>query len=217
MRLRNVLGLQQVSPPSNPPANETTYYLATDRRLHSLDENGNDWTIGQKGNWDPDDHGIISWAYDPVIASTGSAVTAGSLALIRCNVKQEVTATTIYWHNNSAGTVTSGQNFAGLYDSAGNRLASSSIAGTSVATGFKTHTISVALNPGFYWVALLFNGTTMPQPIRLATYGASAINVGLSNAQTRFGTYSSGLTSLPATITPASITQSAFSWWAALG
>jgi hypothetical protein len=217
MHLSNAILLDQIPAPAAPSAGDGKLYLGTDRRLHTIDENSNDFTIGQKGNWDPDDHGIISWAYDPVIGSTGSAVTAGVLSLTRLNVKQAVTATSIYWHNNSAGTVTSGQNFIGLYDSTGTRLVSSAIAGTSVATGFKTQTISQALLPGFYWVAFLFNGTTMPQPIRLATYGASPINVGLSAAQTRFGTILTGQTSLPTSFTPSSIAQSALSLWAAIG
>lgn len=216
MKLRSPLRFLQQAAPSSPAAGNNSYYTGTDWRLRSLDENGNDWPL-QQGGFEPDDHGLIAWAYDPVIGSTGSATTAGVLSLIRLNVKQSVTATSIYWHNNSAGTVTSGQNFVGLYDSAGNRLQSVSIAGTSIGTGFKTHTISQALTPGFYWVALLFNGSTMPQPIRLATYSGTAINVNLSAAQTRFGTIGSGQTSLPATITPGSIATSAFSWWAAIG
>lgn len=216
MRLLSGLRSKSQAAPSNPASGDVALYSGTDDRWHSLTNGGYDFALGP-GTMEPEDHGIISWAYDPVIGSTGSAVTAGVLHLTRLQVRQSVTASNIYWHCNSAGTVTSGQNFVGLYDSAGTRLQSVSISGTSVATGFKTHSISQALTPGFYWVAWLFNGSTMPQPIRLATYSATAINVGLSAATTRFGTILTGQTSLPSSITPANIANSALSLWTAIG
>lgn len=174
--------------------------------------------LGSAGNWRPEDHGIISWAYDPVTASAGSALTSGTVFLVGMQVRQSASATTIYWHNNAGATITSGQNEVGLYDSTGTRLTSVAIAGTSLTAGFKTHTFTaVALTPGMYWIALLFNGTTPPQPIRLATFGATGINVGLTAATARFATGPTGQTTLPSSLTPASNITSALSVWAALG
>lgn len=171
-----------------------------------------------QGDWRPEDHSLAAWTYDPVIASTGSALTSGTIYLVGLQLRVAATVTSIYWHNNSAGTVTSGQNFVGLYNSSGTRLGQSSIAGTTVSVATKTEAIGTQnLGVGLYWVAFLFNGSTMPQPIRLATYSATALNLGLTAATARYATNATGQTSLPTSITPGNNVNAGLSYWVGLG
>jgi hypothetical protein len=63
-------------------------------------------------------------------------------------------------------------------------------------------------------VAMLFNGTTGPTFRACGgNYTAPTANAGCSDAQSRLGTYGTGQTSLPATITPANISQKAAGPW----
>lgn len=168
----------------------------------------------------PINHGIISWAYDPQEVAGGTTVTNGILYLIRLNISMEQIATKIYWHVVTAGGgATTGQNWVGLYDSAGNRLQQTGVDSSVASTGTKTTTIpATSLTTGaFYWAAFLFNATSPPTLARsnAVTSASSMINIGLATTALRFATNGTGRTTLPATITLASNGQGG-SYWAAI-
>lgn len=165
------------------------------------------------------DHGLRAWAFDPRFCGTTAAVaTSGTLFLSGMFITESFTATTLYWGVSVTPTTqTAGQNFVGLYDSTGTLLASVGVDGDTASTGLKAGAISVALTPGTYWAAFLFNAATAPQLPRCAGTGgtASLINVGLTGATQLYATNGTGRTSMPSTITMASNAAST-GYWAAI-
>jgi len=171
----------------------------------------------------PAAHGIAGWAYDPALAVNSTGMAAGTLYLVRINVAANVTATRLYWWiANTASSPTAGQNWVGLYDSAGTLLASAGIDGVQGSAGLKTTTIPAQSLAGgsFYWVGLLFNGPVPPNLTRASgwTGVGEAASVGLSPAAYRFAVNGSGRTSMPATITPSANVATDFAGpWVAVG
>lgn len=173
-----------------------------------------------------------SWAYDPIYADSGFLAVNGTLYLIRLNVRELPTPfTDTLWgvHTVGVGPV-AGQNWSGLYDSAGNRLVQANIDSTITTAGLRNVVFAETRLPApptppttsvpvFCWVALLFNAATPPTLARAAALTANMSNFGLLSfpSLARFGTAGAGLTTLPATITPLAITPIAASIWAAAG
>jgi hypothetical protein len=169
----------------------------------------------------PLDYSFLGWAYDPAAAGTNSNFTGGVIQLVRIPLRATRTITNVVLYIGTAGaTLTAGSCWAGLYDSSGNRLGQTADQASAwTSTGTKTMAISggpLSLAEGYYWVAFVATGTTIPSFLRASGVGGAAINVGLAAASTRFGTYGTSQTTLPSTITPASIGQSNNAWWAAL-
>lgn len=154
----------------------------------------------------PSDHGLISWSTDPAHASTTTNTVSGTLYLAAVFIRASATTTKIWWIHTTAGvTPTAGQNFAGLYSSTGTLLASVGIDTQAGANGVQSATItSTALNPGFYWVGLLFNAATAPIAARAGGQSVAANNMNLTPATYRYATNGTGLTAMPASITPSS-------------
>jgi hypothetical protein len=167
----------------------------------------------------PADHGLRAWAFDPRFCGTTAAVaTSGTLFLSGMFITESFTASALYWGVAAAPTSqTAGQNFVGLYDASGTLLTSVGVDGDTATTGLKTATINVALTPGTYWAAFLFNAGTAPQLPRCAGAGGtpSLINVGLSGANQLYASNGTGRTALPASITMAS-NSAATGYWAAI-
>jgi hypothetical protein len=110
-----------------------------------------------------------------------------------------------------------GQNFVGLYDSSGNRLVSVGVDARVASTGLFTETASQALTPGYYWFGMLFNATTAPSVYRSQSLNGTLVNTNLAVSQARWVTNGTGLTALPASITPASNSISQATLYAAIG
>lgn len=169
----------------------------------------------------PGDHGLAAWSYDPAHAVNSSVLTAGTLYLVALYIPVAVVATKLYFHVAVvASTVTSGQNFVGLYDAAGARLATAGVDGDITSTGVKA--ITVAPRPlvagETVYGGFVFNATTPPAFSRTTGLAGAAalVNVGLSAASYRFATNGTGQTSLPASVTPAAASQG-LPLWAAVG
>jgi hypothetical protein len=171
----------------------------------------------------PVNHGLTGWTYDPVIATTGSLLTNGTVYLSKIHVPDDVAITKVYWWVTTAGaTATAGQNWVGLYSPAGVRLATTGVDAAITSTGLKTTTVaSTSLAAGsFVWVAMVFNATTAPTVARATGSGglATAVNAGLTSGTYRFATNGTAQTSLPAAITPGSNVAAGFAGpWAAIG
>jgi hypothetical protein len=159
----------------------------------------------------PEDQGLLTWSFDPVNAVSFTATASGVLTLAKVWLRQSATITNVLYAVTTAGTsLTSGQNFLGLYDSAGTRIAltadqTSNMGGTGLVTvAFTTPYVASA---GFYWVGILTN-TTGSSP-QLARSGALAVSnlasAGTTAATRRYGSVGSGQTTLPTSFTPSSI------------
>lgn len=169
----------------------------------------------------PSSHGAIAWVADPTTVSGTVTLNAGIVFLSALYVARSATATKLFWTVSTAGaTPTAGQNFVGLYDSNGNRLANVGVDARVTATGMFTETISVALTPGMYWVAWLFNATTPPQLHKVnatALNGtANMLNFNLPTSGLRAAMNGSALTALPSVLTTTSNTAATNATWAAI-
>jgi len=163
-------------------------------------------------------YGLLGWTHDPASVGTGQLLTNGTLYLSRINVGASGTVTKLFWGINSGGvSPTAGQNFVGLYDSTGTRLVSVGVDARVTSTGLFTENVSQAVTPGYYWFGMLFNAGTAPQVYRSQSLNATLANTNLSASQARWATNGTGLTALPASITPASNTVSQNALYAAIG
>lgn len=167
----------------------------------------------------PADLGVRAWAYDPVGCVNSTVCTAGTLYLTALYLPVAVTATALYWHVAPAGSgATAGQNWVGLYSSAGVRQVAVGVDSDISTTGYKTASLgSLSLGAGMYWAAMLFNGTTPPgMPRTSGLSGApTLINAGTTGANLRFATGGTGLSTLPSSITPSGF-SAGISFWTAL-
>lgn len=169
----------------------------------------------------PADQNLVSWTYDPsCIRGTGVASVSGTVYLMKVKIVNRSTVVTnvIIGVEGAGVTLTAGQNFVGLYDSTGARLAVSADQASSwTSTGMKTIALTapVTLNVGSYYVAFVSNGATPPT---LATGAGNNVNisVGLSSGALRYIIGPTAQTSLPASITLTSFTGSTASRFAAL-
>ncbi|HEY5667692.1 MAG TPA: glycosyl hydrolase family 28-related protein [Candidatus Saccharimonadales bacterium] len=165
----------------------------------------------------PSDHSLLAWAYDPALANSGSQVGSGTLAVVKVPVSQATTISNIVLYVTTAGSgLTTGQCFAGLYNSAGTLLSSTADQSTAwQSTGSKAMALAVpqAVSADFVYVCFYATGTTMPTFAR--STGNAIDNVNLSASQSRFASANTGLTTqLPGTL--GALTASALSWWVGL-
>lgn len=187
----------------------TTVALGNDSRLNVYE-------------WTPADHGMQAWAYDPVrVGSTSTVVTAGVLNVIKVKLPVAGSLTKVFLYVNTAGATLT-NSFAGLYDSSGTRQAltadqSSNWTSTGLKTISFTGSYSAAIG-SFYIAILVGTATTAPAFGRNTSSGATGlINANVTGASLRFATISTGLTALPASFTPASLTASDVGYWGAVG
>lgn len=176
------------------------------------------------GEVTPAAHNLTAWSYDPSGAVNAIQITSGTVYLAKLHIARDATVTKLYWWMPVAGATTSaGQNFGGLYSSAGVRLAQADADATVTATaGLQTLTLaSTALTAGtFVWAALLFNAGTAPTLAYAsgATGATTALNVGLTAATYRYATAGTSQTALPSSITPGSNSPSLIAGpWVAIG
>lgn len=171
----------------------------------------------------PARHGAAAWCYDPALAVNSTQLTGGTLYLARVDIAADVTATKIYWWVANTGSgATAGQNWAGLYSSAGTLLASANVDSSFSSATLKTTAIAAtALTAGsFYWVALLFNASVTPTLTRASGWSGvdTAANLGLAASAYRFAKNGTALTALPSPIVPASNVGSDIAGpWVAVG
>lgn len=186
------------------------------------DPSGVVWPLNVSGSggsgWgSPSYNGLVAAAYDPATAVNTSAVTAGVLYLLRITLVTAATITKIAAFTTNTPTLTSGQNFAGLYTAAGTLVASTADMTTSWGTsGAQVMNLasSYSAAAGSYYIGLLANGSSPPSFSRAA--GTAIGNINLSASSYRFATFGTSQTSLPASFTPASMGNSALAFWAGL-
>ncbi|WP_407838451.1 hypothetical protein ACE1OC_22170 [Streptomyces sp. DSM 116496] len=184
------------------------------------------------GTWLPSDHGLLTWAFDPALGqSTALYPGSGPIRVTAVILRVPVTVARIVWFATGyAGGLTTGS-WAALYDSAGTRVASTGDMSTATYEPAEVHnaggatissplTASYAAPAGVYYVASRwqYNTGTGDGPMLLAAEsGAGAPpNVFGQTPVRRFGVYTAGAATAPATITVASMENGANRFWCAL-
>lgn len=175
------------------------------------------------GEASPATHGVVAWANDPAHNVNSSLLTNGTVYVTAVYPAKDASITKLYTHIPVAAvTATAGQNWLGVYSSAGTRLQQVGIDSEVTTTGLITGTITAqAVTAGsFYWVAIVANASTAPTLARASgVTGIGAVaNLGLTAATYRFGIAATAQTTLPASFTPSSNTATSFAGpWAAIG
>jgi hypothetical protein len=157
----------------------------------------------------PSDLNLLWWTFDPAAssASTSALATAGTVYLTEFFNRTVQTLSGLLYHVGVIGvTLTSGQCFAGIYDSTGTLRATTADQSANFAA-LNVHSASFVTPysnapAGRYYVGFLFNGTTGPQ---LKGSGAppSLYNVNLTGANLRCAASSStgNTTAMPGSVT----------------
>lgn len=182
----------------------------------------------------PSSYGLIAFNYPYLFATgTGSAaVTGGSLYLAKLPLAGGTVVTNIWVSIATAASgLTTGQNFAGLYNASGALVASTgdltSTIGTNTGTiqGALSAPYTVPAGGGNYYIGLVFNaGTT--EPVLTCYTGQVTVTTSVANfgSATKFGntaakypfavSATTGNTALPASITMSSNTATgAYTFW----
>jgi hypothetical protein len=169
---------------------------------------------GGHNAWSLADEGLVACNMeDPAAAASTLIAVAGTLYLLRINAYNQITVSNILVGVSTAGNNGGGSTgtFAGLYSSAGTLLSGSADVATLLTSSntrvLPLTTPQVLAAGSFAWAALLCNlGTTQPTLTRSAG-SVAALNFNLAAASYRFCVNGTGLTSLPASITPSSNSQ----------
>lgn len=174
--------------------------------------------VHPRNYWEPADHGIIAWTYDPVAASANSVLgTAGTTYVAKCHVYVASSVTNIIVNVGTAGNVlTASQCLAGLYQGGTLIGTTADQSGTWNSTGLKTMALVSGpfnITAGDVYVAFFANGTTLPAFAR--GQGSAAINVGITATASRFGAADTGRTTTLAG-TLGTVSALGISYWAAL-
>jgi len=145
------------------------------------------------------DHGFIAWNYPAYSAvNTQLLTTAGTLYLCRIPINYATTITNVVIHISTQGSgLTSGQNFAALYSSAGNLLSFTADQAAAWATvGAKIMALSAAqaVAIGYYYVGIFANGTTLPTLFRSVSGGVANSNLSAANSNWATCANGTGLT-----------------------
>lgn len=197
----------------------TATQLATARKINNVPFDGSaDIAIPGSG-FAPSDHGWIAWNYDASLQNTFNiALTAGQTYLALLPIRAACTITNVIVGVVAGSGLTSGQNFAGLYNSAGTLLSATADQTTNWAsTAIKVMALATpqAVTPGLYYVALLANGTTKPSPFyNSALNGTGGGGTLASTPRLAIDTTHTALTALRSTVTLTSAGTPLF--WAAV-
>lgn len=157
----------------------------------------------------PADHGLIAWSGQPDISTTtSSAAVAGTLYLRRIPIRSTSTISRVWWINSAAGSgAVAGQSFVGLISSVGTVLSAGGIDSVATVGGPQFGTLTAAQTvSNWVWSALLINASGMPTVARAAGLSATGNNIGLTAATYAYAVNGTGLTAIPASVTPGSNT-----------
>ena len=213
------------SAPSSPTTGEL-YFNTTANKLYWW--NGTSWidaTGGGGGGGStsdafpvPSSHGFLAWSTPPDGLSSQGVLGTGRITWARVKLVAAATVSTLWTYVGTLGSgLTAGQNFIGLYNSAGNLLASSADqSAVWTTTGLKSAAITPqSVAAGDYLIAIVAVGTTPPAIARPNASAAAMCNANLPTtvAGLRSGLGQSSLTALPASITSPTASTSIY-WFA---
>jgi hypothetical protein len=168
-------------------------------------------------DFQPSDHGFESWTHDPYAAASSVIAVNGRAYACKLMTRRAFTLSSLWWSIATAGvTPTAGQNEVGIYDPSGTRLASANVDADISSSGTKETALAAALTAPFVWAAFLFNAATAPTMVRGSSFeGTPSVNLGATAR--RAAVIASGLTALPASFDPATLTTTnCLTFWAGL-
>jgi hypothetical protein len=195
---------------------DTNLYRASANALATDDS----WTVfgHALGTVQPSSHGLIAWNGDPTVATSSIAGTSGTAYLMAVYVPRSVTTSKVWFivGATAAATVSSAQ--VGIYDSTGALVASADAsAAFNNASTIASVNLAASLTAGRYWVGYVMAAQTMPTLCRPAAVTAAQLNLNLTASTARYAVNGTGLSALPASITPSSNdTASARAFWVGL-
>ncbi|MGW1135715.1 hypothetical protein [Streptomyces griseoluteus] len=168
----------------------------------------------------PTDHGAVAWTAPPWLCNTSSLLVSGTVYVARLPIRAAAPVSQIWWANIAAASgAVAGQCFTGLYSPAGTLLSSAAIE-TKSTINVQSASLAAAQTPdpnSYPWAALLWNATTPPTVLRGGGQSGPANNFNLPASSLQFAVAGTGLTSLPASFTPSSLTATgAVALWMAL-
>lgn len=159
----------------------------------------------------PSHHGLVGYNYPPDDANVTQIASGGFWYFLKVHIPLSVNITGCRLGMSPGGTtLTTGQCWAGLYDSTGSRIALTADQKTNwegaggTRTCAFTSSVTVLGGPSvFVWVALVANGSTIPTFWCKAATGGTLVNEGLTAATARYANSAAGSkTTLPTSITP---------------
>lgn len=164
---------------------------------------------------EPSVHGFTGWVFDPALIAGSATLTAGVVYLSKIRVPAG-TVTNLVFQTTANGTTLSNC-YAALFNTSGTRLGVSADQTTPwTAAGTQTAALTTPYSAaaGYYYVAILCNGTTPPTFVRAGN--TAGVNVGLTAGSHRFCTSGTSQTAMPAAITMGSAAAAAQAIWAAV-
>lgn len=159
----------------------------------------------------PAEQNLLAWTGDPNDAghvtaqSTGGV--AGRITLVRIPIREQITWSNVWMGLSGIDAgATLANCYVGVYDSSGALKATSADISSSLMTNAIAKPFPLAspftAAPGFYYIALLLNGTWATNSLTLKATGAGiSVNAGLSAGALRYSNMLTGQTSLPASLT----------------
>jgi hypothetical protein len=164
----------------------------------------------------PTDHNLLAWSYDPIASVNSTTITAGVVYLTKIAIPVAMTITNVCLYVTGSGGTGLSNAYVALYDSTGTLISGSQSADVSTtfqSSSNKTIPLGApkAVAAGYIWVAFWVGaGTTLPTIARAS--GSNPINFGLTNAAARFGSSSTAITTTPPSNLTAMTTNNN-SWW----
>jgi len=159
----------------------------------------------------PEDNNLLAWTGDPNdaghVTAQSAAGVAGRVTLVRIKLRRPTLVSNIWigLAGVDAGAALSNC-YIGLYDVNGNRVAVSADISSSLSSGATPKALPMVTPylaaPGFYFIALLLNGTWTTNSFTLKATGAGiSTNAGLSAPLLRLSNLLTGQTTLPTSVT----------------
>lgn len=198
----------------------TATKLATARKVNGVPFDGTG-DINAMQAFTPADYNFIAWNYDLARAGASTtALVAGEAYLMMVPIRAASIITNVILSIATAGAgLTSGQCFAGLFDSGGNLLSATADQSTSwQSAGLKTMALTTpqSVSAGFCYVGFFATGTTMPKPWFDNTVISNNGSVGpfATTPRSVLDTTNTGLTT--SFHTPASLQKTNTAFWVAV-
>jgi len=160
--------------------------------------------------WLPSDNGLLAASGDPAEFAATIGVTGGTLYLAKIMVRAPFTISNLLFPVTTPGSGTSTGSFAGVYSPSGALIASSADCATQLTeSGANPIAMQAPVAVGSYsfvWAAILCNLSVTQATLARAGASSASTTMGATAATFRFAINGTLLSSLPASITPASNT-----------
>ncbi|MER6778486.1 MULTISPECIES: hypothetical protein [unclassified Streptomyces] len=159
----------------------------------------------------PSEQGLLAWTYDPNMAghvtAQSNAGVAGRITLVKIPIREQITWSAIWFGLAGVDAGASLSNcYLGVYDSAGNLKGTTADISSSLMSGATAKSVALTSSftaaPGFYFIAMLLNGTWATNSLTFKASGAGvSVNAGLSAPNLRYSNLLTSQTSLPSSLT----------------